>query len=229
MRRRTAVPAILAAGALLLALPGAAGAGGFATLGLSSLPDGTAPGRPWHATLTILQHGRTPMSGLRPRVRIASADGRTVRTFAARAAAKPGTYTVDVVFPSAGRWTYAIDDGFSQTHTFAPVAIGASAAVPALPSPAASGGSSGAAGAASGGSGSSGAAGAAPAGSRSSGAAGAAPGGNTSAVRGDGRGGNVVAALGAALAAGLLAAGATAFVVRRCTPATPPSAAPAAR
>src|SRR6185503_10384717 len=130
MRRRTAVPTILAAGALLLALPGVAGAGGFATVGLSSLPDGTAPGRPWHVTLTILQHGRTPLSDLRPSVRVASADGQTVRTFAARGAGRPGTYTVD--------------DGFPQTHTYAPVAIGASASVPALASPAASRGPSGA-------------------------------------------------------------------------------------
>ena len=143
MRRRTAVPTILAAGALLLALPGVAGAGGFATVGLSSLPDGTAPGRPWHVTLTILQHGRTPMSNLRPSVRVASADGQTVRTFAARRAGRPGTYRVAVVFPSAGRWTYSIDDGFTQTHTYAPVVIGASAAVPAVP--VASGGASGAA------------------------------------------------------------------------------------
>jgi len=195
MRRRTAVPTILAAGALLLALPGAAGAGGFATVGLSSLPDGTAPGRPWHATLTILQHGRTPLSDLRPSVRVASADGQTVRTFAARGAGRPGTYTVDVVFPSAGRWTYSIDDGFTQTHTYAPVTIGASAAVPALPA-AASGG----------------------------------PGGTTGqAGSGAGGGGNVVAALGAALAGGLLAALATALVLRRREPGTAPDAAAATR
>ena len=195
MRRRTAVPTILAAGALLLALPGAAGAGGFATVGLSSLPDGTAPGRPWHVTLTILQHGRTPLSDLQPSVRVASPDGQTVRTFAARPAGRPGTYTVSVVFPSAGRWTYSIDDGFTQTHTYAPVTIGASAAVPALPA-AASGGQGGTAG---------------------------------QAGSGDGGGGNVVAALGAALAGGLLAALATAFVLRRREPGTAPDAAAATR
>jgi len=199
MRRRTAVPTILAAGALLLALPGVAGAGGFATVGLSSLPDGTAPGRPWHVTLTILQHGRTPMSDLRPSVRVASADGQTVRTFAARPTGPPGTYRVAVVFPSAGRWTYSIDDGFTQTHTYAPVAIGASASVPALPSPATSGGSGGASGAA------------------------------ARAASGDNGGGNVLAALGAAFAGGLLAALATVLVLRRRGPGAAPNAAPAAR
>ena len=130
MALRWATVAAVAIG-LALALPGAAAAGGFATLGLSSLPDGTAPGRPWHVTLTILQHGRTPMSGLHPEVRIRRAGGGPARTFAARPAGQRGRYTVDVVFPAAGTWRYAIDDGFTQTHTFAPVAIGRSQPVPA--------------------------------------------------------------------------------------------------
>ena len=56
-RRRLIAAAIGTTTAVALALPGAAGAGGFATVGLSSLPDGTPPGTPWHVTLTILQHG----------------------------------------------------------------------------------------------------------------------------------------------------------------------------
>ena len=111
-----------------LALPATAAAGGFATVGLSSLPDGTAPGTSWHVTLTILQHGRTPLSGLAPTVIVRSADGTLTRTFAARPAGRAGRYTADVVFPAAGRWQYSVDDGFSQTHTFAPVAIGSSRA-----------------------------------------------------------------------------------------------------
>ena len=139
MRGRAAMVTATAAVLAALALPGAAGAGGFATVGLSSLPDGTAPGKPWHVTLTILQHGRTPLSGLSPEVRIRSADGTTARTFAARSARRPGLYTADVVFPTAGQWRYAIADGFSQTHQFAPVAIGtaasatAASAVPSAP------------------------------------------------------------------------------------------------
>jgi hypothetical protein len=116
--------------AAVLVLPGGAAAGGFATVGLSSLPDGTPPGTPWHVTLTILQHGRTPLPDLRPAVSIRSADGKTTRTFAAKPAGKAGLYAADVVFPSAGRWRYTVADGFSQTHRFAPVAIGASRSVP---------------------------------------------------------------------------------------------------
>jgi len=46
MFRRSVMRAALAAGSALLVLPAIAGAGGFATVGLSSLPDGTAPGKP---------------------------------------------------------------------------------------------------------------------------------------------------------------------------------------
>jgi hypothetical protein len=105
--------------AALLAVP-AAGAGGFATVGLSSLPpeDGSA----WDVELTILQHGRTPLDGLSPAITIQQDDGAP-HTFAATPAGKPGVYGATVEFPSDGTWTYTIDDGFSQTHTFKPVTV----------------------------------------------------------------------------------------------------------
>jgi hypothetical protein len=130
--RRALVATVVAAG---LVLPASAVAGGFATVGLSSLPDGTPPGTPWHVTLTILQHGRTPLPDVKPAVRIRSADGKTTRSFAAKPAGKAGLYTADVVFPAAGTWRYSVNDGFTQTHRFAPVAIGSSKPVPIPGSP----------------------------------------------------------------------------------------------
>src|SRR4051812_5114227 len=140
MRGRAAmVMAVLVA----LALPPTASAGGFATVGLGSLPDGTAPGTPWHLTLTILQHGRTPLPNLRPTVTVTSADGATARTFAARPGRTDGVYTADVVFPTAGVWRYEVNDNFSQVHRFAPVAIGAGAAIAPPPPSAGAAGSGG--------------------------------------------------------------------------------------
>jgi len=130
MRRRITWAATAATGALLL-LPAAAGAGGMATVGLSSLPDGTPAGRPWDVRLAILQHGRTPLSGVQPKVRVTSADGGSTRTFAARPTSRAGVYRARVVFPEPGRWTYVVDDGFTQTHTFAAVRIGSGSAEPA--------------------------------------------------------------------------------------------------
>jgi hypothetical protein len=125
--------AMAVAGAAALALPGAADAGGYATVGLSSVPDGTAPGATWRVTLTVLQHGVTPLTGVDPVVRIRSADGHTTRTFPATPEGRPGAYRANVVFPVAGRWAYEVDDGFSQTHRFAPVHIGGAGAAAATP------------------------------------------------------------------------------------------------
>ena len=197
MRRRVATAAMVVAGAVALALPGAASAGGFATVGLSSLPDGTAPGGTWHVTMTILQHGRTPLANLQPHITIRSADGAIMRTFAARPAARGGTYRADVVFPKAGRWRYSIADGFSQTHTSAPDSIGSSSAITVA------GDESGAA--------------SVPTMTSPAPASGVA----TARGKSDGDGGNVGVALAVALAAGLLAALGTTLLLRRRSPGAP--------
>jgi hypothetical protein len=108
----------------LLAAP-AALAGGFATAGLSSTPAGIAAGQPWKVDITVLQHGRTPLQGLTPVVRIRS--GGTTREFTAKPTRKAGVYRAEVVFPKAGRWDYEVLDGFinESPHTFPAVDIGA--------------------------------------------------------------------------------------------------------
>ncbi len=106
-----------------LALPAAGAAGGFATVQLSSLPAGTDAGVPWRPQLTILQHGVTPLDNLRPVVRISNDEGAR-QEFEATPGTAPGTYDVDVRFPTAGTWRFEIWDGFSQTHTYSPVTIG---------------------------------------------------------------------------------------------------------
>ena len=123
---------------VLLIAPAVAAAGGFATAGLSSTPEGVAPGQPWKVDITVLQHGRTPLEGITPRVRISSGDA--IRFFAAKPTGEPGVYSATVVFPSAGRWDYQVLDGFNDTmpHSFPTVDIGdgAAAAAPAAAQPA---------------------------------------------------------------------------------------------
>ena len=114
---------LLALALVALLVPAAATAGGFATVQLGSLPAGTDAGGTWTPTMTILQHGVTPLDGLQPAVRITDDSGAT-QSFAARPAGEPGTYVANVAFPTAGTWRYEIWDGFSQTHTYAPVTIG---------------------------------------------------------------------------------------------------------
>jgi hypothetical protein len=107
-----------------LAFPAAAAAGGWATAGLGPPTDGTGPGDTWRAEITIKQHGVTPLTGVHPSVTIT---GPETATFPAKPTGKPGVYVANVVFPTAGTYRYAVDDGFGGRHTFAPVEIGAPA------------------------------------------------------------------------------------------------------
>jgi len=128
---RRSLPFLLVLLALGLVMPAVAGAGGWATAGLSSTPEGVAPGQPWKVDITVLQHGRTPLEGLQPVVRIRSGDA--TREFAAEPTRKTGVYRAEVVFPTAGRWDYEVLDGFinESPHTFPAVEIGSGGAVPA--------------------------------------------------------------------------------------------------
>ena len=109
----------------MLVLSGAptAFAGGFATVGLDSIPARVAAGAPWTVRMTVLQHGVTPLTDLEPAVLVASG-GRSAR-FAAVPAGRPGVYRATVVFPAAGRWSVTVDDGFVHAeHTFPAVEVG---------------------------------------------------------------------------------------------------------
>ncbi len=116
MRRWIAVLAVVAA-----VLPPTAFAGGWATVQLSSTPDGAEARAPWVVDLTVLQHGVTPLAGVRPEIRISQ--GKLRRAFVARPTGRVGVYRARVVFPRAGTWRWTIWDGFSRTHTYAPVRV----------------------------------------------------------------------------------------------------------
>jgi hypothetical protein len=108
-----------------------ASAGGWATVGLSSLPpSGLEPNEAWPVDITVLQHGQTPLAGVTPIVRIRDDGGKVVDTFTAAPTGKTGVYHADVTFPGEGTYAYEVYDGFTtyggaRTHTFKPVAIGA--------------------------------------------------------------------------------------------------------
>jgi YtkA-like len=198
---------LLAAIAAALAVPAGATAGGWATVGFDPPPAGQAPGEPWQVDLTILQHGVTPLEGVKPRVIVARADGGGERAFPARATEKPGVYRATVVFASAGTWSYRVDDGFAAVHTYPPVRIGAKGKRPCsepVAAPAADDAGSGTGGAA-------------PGAGGADGAATAGAGGDTAATVGDGP--DYLLALAVAAGAGLAAAlGATALQRRRGGP-----------
>jgi hypothetical protein len=113
----------LATLALALVAPGSALAGGWATVGVAPLPDGTAAGATWSPEITILQHGRTPLDGLSPSVTIVDAEGGT-HSFPATPSGSTGVYDASVVFPDAGDWRVVVDSGFGVSRlTLGPVTI----------------------------------------------------------------------------------------------------------
>jgi hypothetical protein len=117
---------------LTLALVAApvAGAGGWATVSLSSLPPGgLAPDDKWPVDITVLQHGETPLAGVTPVVTVRDGGGNAVGRFTATPTGKTGVYHAVVQFPATGTYRYEVYDGFetygqARTHTFAPVEIG---------------------------------------------------------------------------------------------------------
>ncbi len=137
MKKLVLVVALGFAAIAVIAAPVAAG-GGWATAGLSSLPpSGLQTGQDWPVEITVLQHGRTPLTGVQPRLTIRNVEtGVAAGTFSATPTGKAGVYRTVVQFPGAGTWSYEVDDGFSRTHTFKPVEIaaaGSDSSFPTLP------------------------------------------------------------------------------------------------
>lgn len=121
------VAAVAAAALLSAETAPAAQTGCMATVGLSSMPKaGHQAGQPWLVTVRVLQHGRTPLAGAKPEIRIRKNGGK-LTTFRSRATPAVGSYRFRVVFPSAGRWSFTVFDGFvphcARVHTFKPVTI----------------------------------------------------------------------------------------------------------
>ena len=102
----------------------AASAGGWATVGLDPLPTGVGPGDTWKTNMTILQHGRTPLTGLTPTITITLEDTGLTKEFVATETDAPGVYQASVVFPEAGPWRIVADSTFGDSRlTYGPVLI----------------------------------------------------------------------------------------------------------
>jgi len=103
---------VLATLVATLAAAAAVQAGGFATVGFAPLPDGTAVGDTWTPEITVLQHGRTPITGLTPIVTVERVPSGEKAAFTAVETAKPGVYRAQVRFPAGGDWRVVVDSGW---------------------------------------------------------------------------------------------------------------------
>ncbi|HVF24575.1 MAG TPA: cytochrome c [Anaerolineales bacterium] len=82
-------------------------AGGWAVISLDELPAGVVAGEPYTVGFTVLQHGKTPMTGLYPTVTARMEKGDTL-TFRAEPEGKPGHYMAALTFPTDGEWEWSI-------------------------------------------------------------------------------------------------------------------------
>jgi hypothetical protein len=132
----------IAALLLALGLAGGVSAGGWSVVVLdreSALIGVDRPvdaGAPFTIGFTVLQHGKTPVDGLTPRITLSSASGERVTVFA-EGEGGPGHYVATITLPETGAWTWQID-AFGPIATMAPITVAAPAPAPApvMPAPA---------------------------------------------------------------------------------------------
>jgi mono/diheme cytochrome c family protein len=91
---------------LLVAVP--AFAGGWAVIVLDELPSNIVAGQPATIGFTVLQHGRSPMDGLEPRI-IANLFKEQEIVVHAEPDGEPGHYTASLTFPKEGEWRWFIE------------------------------------------------------------------------------------------------------------------------
>jgi MYXO-CTERM domain-containing protein len=110
---------------VVVALPPTAAAKGLHAA-LSALPAGVEVGRPWAATLTLVEYSRREAIDARPRVILRSADERLTVVPRRLGASVPRgddmpaetRYRLRAVFPRAGRWTFTVLDGTKAERRF---------------------------------------------------------------------------------------------------------------
>jgi mono/diheme cytochrome c family protein len=89
----------------LLALP--VYAGGWAVITLDALPSKVTAGEPLIVGFTVLQHGRTPMTNLRPTITARQSLNEKLAV-SAEMQGEPGHYMAELTFPTEGHWEWSI-------------------------------------------------------------------------------------------------------------------------
>ncbi|HET7009372.1 MAG TPA: c-type cytochrome [Anaerolineales bacterium] len=129
MLRKSIVVSILVAVVSVLSLVPAWG-GGWAVVTLDAMPTGLKAGEPFDVGFTVLQHGRTPLSGLAPVVMASSRTTDDEISITAQDEGAVGHYAANLTLPAAGDWTWAID-AFGALHPMPSLTVAGSSAPPA--------------------------------------------------------------------------------------------------
>jgi Cytochrome c len=82
-------------------------AGGWAVIILDELPSNLVVGKPFTIGFTVLQHGRTPMTDLHPKI-TATLNKEQELVMDAEPEGKPGHYVATVTLPKQGEWQWSV-------------------------------------------------------------------------------------------------------------------------
>jgi mono/diheme cytochrome c family protein len=106
----------LAAGAVLMAAAPAT-YGGWAVINIEDVPAQLEAGRPTRLSFMILQHGQTPMRGLKPTVTVTQEGARRGEQVRAEAGSKVGQYVATITPAAPGTVRIAIDANWHEAKT----------------------------------------------------------------------------------------------------------------
>lgn len=115
---------------VLVALPLAASAGGWALTSFDEMPTEFAAGETYDLSYTILQHAKTPVDVGSTSVLVTDSEGR-VTEFAATSTGEVGRYAVQVTFPESGKFTWQVSQGPFQAHDLGSVDVAAGSTIAA--------------------------------------------------------------------------------------------------
>lgn len=103
---------------LFVAAPSPVSFGGWATITVEKVPDKVNTGQSLDLVFVVKQHGKTPLSGLKPTVEVKGAGA--VTTVAATPGKDKGQYKATVVLAQAGSYFITIHSGFAESRVTLP-------------------------------------------------------------------------------------------------------------
>ena len=112
---------------VLLAVPLAASAGGWALTSFDELPTSFEAGETYELSYTILQHGQSPVDVFSTSVFITDSAGN-VTEFEAIRTGSVGHYTVEVTFPEGGTFSWSVSQGDFAPHDLGSISVTGSVA-----------------------------------------------------------------------------------------------------
>jgi hypothetical protein len=108
----------LALAALVGTSPAPLPFGGWASISVEKVPDQVVTGKAFDLVFVVKQHGKSPLSGLKPTLEIKG--GSPVDRIAAEPGKEKGQYKATVVLSTVGSYFITIHSGFADSRVTLP-------------------------------------------------------------------------------------------------------------